>query len=188
MGDLAERRVGCLGGDAGELQGPGVDPHRVVVPGAQRHRPVGNGGIEPARIEQALGDEAGVVGRPEDPRRIGMLVGPAGHLRRDLLDAALAAHLRTLGLQASEHRVGVPVAESRDEPAVGDLVLPQLRYAARPPPRLGSGRDDPSVPDQEGIDLALGRAPQIAGEQQHLGHESSSGTGPSGYGSSGTAP
>ena len=38
MRDLAERRVGRVGGDACPLQRDGVAPHGVVVPGAQHHR------------------------------------------------------------------------------------------------------------------------------------------------------
>lgn len=96
----------------------------------------------------------------------------------DLIDnagnAVLGAHLGAFRFQATEHRVGVPVGERRNQHAVADLHPSRLRYAAHSPARLRPSRDDTAVRDQERSDLALGRAPDPSGKERRLGHRSSS--------------
>jgi hypothetical protein len=157
-GDLTERRGGRRGVDAGEVQRRRVDPHRVVVGGSQHHGSVGHGLVEPPGVEQPVGRERRVVGRPADPRLVRVLGRPARDLRDDLGDRPGIRDVWSMGLQAREHRVGVPVTERRDEDAVTHLDHSGTGRV-REGERSGIHGNDEVTADRDRVEVALHRAP-----------------------------
>ncbi len=121
--NLAEHRVRGVGGDARPLERNAVAPHGVVIPGAQHDGPVGNGGVEPARVEQAARSQAALVGGADDPLVVGMLGGESFHLGDDLVDRLAPPHLRPDRLQSAGQRMGMSVAERRHQEAAAEVDL-----------------------------------------------------------------
>ena len=111
MRDLAEHRVGGVGGDPGPVDRGGVAPHGVVIPRPQHHRSIRYGRVEPARIEQPARRQTAVVGGAGDPVQLGMLLSVLLYRSDDLVHRTAGTNGRAGGFQAAVERVGVAVPE-----------------------------------------------------------------------------
>ena len=99
--------------DAGPAQGLAVDPGAVVVRGLQDDRPVGDGGVQPGRVEQCSRRESGFVRSAHDPLVVGVPGRVATYLLDDLGDGAQVADGGTGELDPAPQRVHMTVAEGR---------------------------------------------------------------------------
>ena len=119
--DPAVRRVRGLGGDAGQLERPRVDPGPVVVAVGQEHRTVRHDGVEVGRRRACR------PGTPASPSHRRVIHGPswAGGVRRGRREVVLAgASLGQVAAQRSEpalDRVAVGVGEAGRHQAAGQV-------------------------------------------------------------------
>src|SRR5699024_2821071 len=89
--------------------------------------------IEPASVEEPIGDEAAVIGGSVNPLVFGVGFGIAADLCDDLVDTRTGSRLRTLGLHPAEDRMGMSIAEGRhDEAAVEVVRRAAVRLVLRP--------------------------------------------------------
>ena len=154
--DRSGRRPGpaCPGRDAGQFEGPRVDPGRVAV---ATGRKTGRSGTTRSRSSRR-GYAAGEVGhRPAaaaDPGLVGMRgrVGrdrPRGRRRCPRVAVQVAAQLVEPGV----HRVDVRVAETRDA-TVPSAALDDPGTRAADGPSIAASvadRDDPPVANRQGL-------------------------------------
>ncbi len=153
--DLAADRLRRGGVDAGATQALTVDPQRVVVHRQQRDGAVGDDGVEPPRVEPAIGRQARVEPLADDPVRVGVRRGPAGDRLENLLHAAGVAHRSPAQAPTSQEWVGVTIAERGQQRATGKV--DDLRTGSAAPNGVVAQGYDPLTRNGERVAHRLGR-------------------------------
>ena len=187
--DVPVRGVVGAGGDAGDLERPGVDPHPVVVAVGQRDRPVGHDLVQLGGGRQATGEGGHRPAAALDPGEVGVRGGMLADVREiGTTIGRQPAQVAAEPLEAALHRVDVGVGEAGQEQSargVHDGGAPRRDVLAdggdpaiahddvTDPPAVDRAVEDRCVAEDRGAHPAILHRPRCATFEHHvddLGH------------------
>ena len=133
--DLASCRIGRIPGDPQQLQPQRVHPGRMEVIRVERHRSVGDGGVEHLPRRRTERDRRVQPAAAEHPGRGGVRLGPGADELLDLREVPRVDEVRATDRLARHQRVEVPVGDP-----------PELRTRRRGRSHRWSGRQPRAPP------------------------------------------
>ena len=148
--DPAVIRVERVGGHAGQLERPGVDPGRVAVAALEEDRPIRHDPVEIVAVWDAAREVGHRPAVAADPR----LVRVRGGVRRDRrqvgVQPARIGQVAAQPADAGTHRVDVGVPETRRHRSAAQLDDTGPRSDPAAHGVVATDRDDPPLADRDG--------------------------------------
>src|SRR5262249_2583475 len=139
--DTPADRVGCVGGNAGQFEGPAVDPGPVVVAVMEEHSAVADHTVEQVAGWLSAGKGVQTPAAAPDPVHRGVFAGVRVDLGQISRHRVLAAEVARAEFEAAPDRVYVGILKARHEPAAGQV--DDLGSGADQVVDRADGHDDP---------------------------------------------
>ena len=168
-GDAPVVGVGRVGGDAGELQRPAVDPRVVPVLVGQEHGPIGDDAVEVLPAREAVGEVGEVPAGAQDPRDVRVGGGVGRDPLQVLVDAARVHEVAVQLVDARRDRVDMRIAEPGGDGPPAEVDDARARPDQGRHVAVAADGDEPAVAHGDGLgpgDRGVGGEHLAAGEDE----------------------